>query len=331
MTAGASTWHRLIAFLSGHHRFQVTTHVHPDGDAVGAQVGLALFLVELGKSTLLVNEDPVPRIYRFLDPEGRVRTYEPGRDDPDIAACDAAIIVDVASLERVGRPGAAARRHNLPFACIDHHVTNDGIGDVSVVRPDAASTASLVLDLIRAMGRKPSPRVAEALYVGLATDTGWFRFANATPEAFRDAAELVASGAQPPRIYELVYENLSWPRTRLLARALATLASDAGGRIAYLTITRAMFAETGATDDEVEGFVDKLRELGGVEVIIMFRETPQGGTKVSLRAKHDADVASLAERFGGGGHRRAAGIDLKAPLEAVVPLMLAAARELLNA
>jgi phosphoesterase RecJ-like protein len=180
------------------------------------------------------------------------------------------------------------------------------------------------------MGRKPTARIAEALFVGLATDTGWFRFSNARPPAYHDAAELVECGADPVRIYELVYENLSWPRTRLLAKALSTLESDADGRIAYITITRAMFDETGATEDEVEGYVDYLRTIEGVEVIVMFRERAEGGTRVSLRSKHDMDVGSLAARFGGGGHRRAAGIVLGQPMAAVIPQILAAARELVK-
>ncbi len=324
-------WDKLASFISTHKRFLVTTHEHPDGDAIGTQVALALFLEELGKEALMANQDPVPRIYRFLDPDDRVRFYEPGRDDPAIAACDAAIVVDVGSLERVGRVGDAIKRLGKPVACIDHHVTNERFADVGLVVPEAASSASLVLELIRRLGRRPSPRTAEALFVGLSTDTGWFRFANATPAALRDAAELVACGADPPRIYELVYENLTWPRTHLLARALSTLRPEADGRIAYIVLTRQMFEETGATDEEVEGFVDKLRELGGVEVIIMFRERPEGGTRVSLRARHDADVASLAARFGGGGHRRAAGATLDLPLAAAIPAVLAAARELLKA
>ena len=324
-------WNELIRLIGNHRRFQISTHEHPDGDAIGAQLALALLLESLGKTTLLVNDDPVPRIYQFLDPEGRVRVYQPERDDPDIAACDAAIVVDVGALDRVGRVGQAIARRRVPTACIDHHVTNGGFADVNVVAPRAPSSSSLVLDLMCTMGYRPSPRAAEALFVGLSTDTGWFRFANAKPEAFRDAAELIEAGANPTRIYELVYENLSWPRTRLLAGTLATLQSDADGQIAYVVITRQMFDETGATDAEVEGFVDKLRELGGVEVIILFRERAEGGTRVSLRAKHDADVGSLAARFGGGGHRRAAGITLPDdPLPTAIPKVLAAARELLK-
>jgi len=323
-------WDRLIELINTHRRFQVTTHVNPDGDAVGAQVGLALFLEALGKSTLLVNDDPVPRIYHFLDPEARVRVYEPERADPEIAACDAAIVVDVGALDRVGRVGEALHRHRVPTACIDHHTTNDGFADVNVIDPLASSSSALVLELMRAMGRRPTPPIAEALFVGLGTDTGWFRFPNARPATFRNAAELIECGAQPGQLYERIYENLSWPRTHLLARTLATLQSDADGRIAYATITREMFGETGAAQEEVEGFVDKFRELGGVEVLILFRERPEGGTRVSLRAKHDADVGSLAARFGGGGHRRAAGATLDEPLDVAIPTILAAARELLK-
>jgi len=324
-------WDKFTGFLQANSRFVVTTHVHPDGDALGSQIGIACVLARLGKTALMLNQDPVPRVYRFLDPEGRIRTHHPDADAADIASCDAAIVIDVATLERTGTVGDALRAAQIPIACVDHHTTNEGLGDLDVIVPDAASSSSLVLDLMRTLGQRPDATTAEALYTGLATDTGWFRYANATPQAFRDAAELVQRGAFPPLIYELVYENLSWARTRLLARALATLKSEADGRIAYVTITRQMFEETGAADEEVEGFIDKLRELGGVEIIVMFRQAPDGTTKVSLRAKHDLDVGSLAARFGGGGHKAAAGITMNVPLAEAIPPILAAARELLKA
>ena len=323
-------WNDLIEFINAHQRFQISTHIHPDGDAIGAQLALGLLLEELGKSALLINQDPVPQVCSFLNSDGRVLAYQPERDDAALAACDAAFVVDVGTLERTGRVGDVVRDRKLPVACIDHHMTNTAFAAVNVVDPDAPSTSSLVLDLIRRMGRTPSPRMAEALFVGLLTDTGWLRFANATPGAFRDAGDLVAAGAYPPRIYELVYENMTWSHSRLLARTLATLKSDSDGRIAYVTITRAMFEETGAADEEVEGFVDELRTLGGVEIILMFRDRLEGGTRVSLRAKHDLDVASIAKQFGGGGHRRAAGIILDQPLDVIIPPILAAARELLK-
>jgi phosphoesterase RecJ-like protein len=324
-------WQDVIQLIGAHRRFLLATHVHPDGDAVGALVGLGLFLDELGKDALFIMDDPVPRIYQFLDPDGRVRRYDPERDDPQIAACDAAVVLDVGSLDRVGRVGEALRKHSVPTACIDHHATNDGFADINAVDRGAASTSSLVLDLMRAMGRTPSARAAEALFTGLATDTGWFRFPNASPQALRDAAELIESGAEPSRIYGKVYEELSWPRTRLLGRAMATLQEDAGGRIAYFTVTREMFQETGALESEVEGFVDNFREIGGVEIIIFFRERPEGGTRVSMRAKGDADVGSLAASLGGGGPRAAAGATLDDPLSSAIPTVLAAARRLLEA
>ena len=324
-------WDKLLDLLNSHERFLLTTHVNPDGDAVGSLVGLGLYLEELGKTVLLAMEHPVPPMYRFLDPEGRVRRYEPGRDDPDIAACDMAIVLDVGALDRVGRLEAPLRRHEVPVACIDHHATNNGFADVNVVRPEAASTCSLILGLIRAMGRTPSPRVAEALYVGLATDTGGFRFPNASPQAFRDAAALVEAGADVPRIYEAVYENHSAASLRLLGLALASLQTDCGGQLAWLTLTQAMFEETGADESETEGIIDHARRLGGAEILIVFRELADGGTRVSLRAKHDLDVGALAARFGGGGHRKAAGIALDTPLTTTIPTLLAAARALLDA
>ena len=323
-------WDELISLLNTHQHFLLTTHVHPDGDAIGALVGLGLTLEELGKTALLVNDDPVPRIYQFLDPEGRVRHYEPVRDDPEIAACDMAVVLDVGSLDRIGRLAKPLRRHEMPIACIDHHVTNSGFADVNGIDPSAASASSLVLDLIRAMGRVPAPRVAEALYVGLATDTGWFRFPNTTAQALRDAAELVECGANVPHIHEMVYENLSAARMRLLGLALASLQTDCDGKLAWLTLTRAMFEDTGAEESELESVVDTLRQVGGTEILILFRERPEGGTRVSLRSKHDLDVATLAARFGGGGHRLAAGTMLDDPPATAIPTILAATRHLLG-
>jgi phosphoesterase RecJ-like protein len=323
-------WDELLALIHEHQRFLVSTHVHPDGDAIGSVAALALLLEDLDKQAVLVLEDPVPRIYGFLDPDGRIRQHDPTRDDADIAACDAALVLDVGALNRVGTVGEALQRHRVATACIDHHTTNDGFADVDVVDCEAPATASLILDLIRRLNRKPSPAVAEALFSGLGTDTGWFRFANTTPRALHDAAELVAAGARPPVLFERIYENLSWPRTRLLARMLSTLRADADGRIAYGTIPLDMFEETGAVQADVEGFVDKMREIGGVEIIALFRERPEGGTRVSLRAKHDADVGSLAAALGGGGHRRAAGATVDTPLAETVERVLASARKLLE-
>ena len=124
-------WDEVISLLNTHQHFLLTTHVHPDGDAIGALVGLGLHLEELGKTALLVNDDPVPRIYQFLDPEGRVRHYEPVRDDPEIAACDMAVVLDVGSLDRIGRLAKPLRRHEVPIACVDHHVTNNEFGHIN--------------------------------------------------------------------------------------------------------------------------------------------------------------------------------------------------------
>jgi len=277
----------------------------------------------------MLNDDPVPQVYAFLNRDGRIGQYDPAGGDALLADCQAAIVADGGALERVGKVGEAIAKRGLPTLCIDHHWTNGGFATLNVIVPAAPSSASLVLDLMKAMGEQPTPREAEALYVGLATDTGWFRFPNVTADAFRQAADLVELGADPARIYEMVYENLSWPRTRLLAKAMATLESDADGRIAFFKVTRDMLRQTGATAADVEGFVDKMRELAGVEVIMMFREQDEGTTRVSLRAKHDADVGSLAVRFGGGGHRRAAGITLHEPLDSAIPKILAAARQTL--
>ncbi|MFW6162906.1 MAG: DHH family phosphoesterase [Planctomycetota bacterium] len=323
-------WDDLIELIETHHRFLLTTHINPDGDAIGSLVALGGFLEEQGKTTLKVIEHPVPPDCAFLDPEGLVRQYEPERDDPDIAACDMAVVLDVGALDRVGRLQHSLRRHAVPIACIDHHVTNNGFADANVIDAHAASTASLILDLIRATGHEPSPPVAQALFVGLATDTGWFRFPNTTAAAFGHAAALVEAGADVPGLYRRIHENHSAARMRLLGLALADLRTDCGGRLVWTTLTGAHFERTGAAPAETEGVIDTVRKVGGAEIIVLFRERPDGGTRVSLRSKDDLDVSALAARFGGGGHRQAAGIALDDPPATAIPAILAAARALLQ-
>jgi len=323
-------WTEVIQLITTHHRFLVSSHEHPDGDALGSALAFGMLLEELGKEALLVMDDAPPRIYRFLDPDGRIHQYSAERDDRLIAVCDAAFILDVGALDRVGKVGRILRKHAVPEACIDHHATNDGFADLNVIDPHAASTSSLILSLLREMGREPSPRMAEALFAGLATDTGWFRFPNTSPQAFHDAAALIQAGASTARIYSEVYENLTAARMRLLGLVMGDFHQEADGRIVYFVVTREMMARTGADQSEVEGFVDNFRKIGGVEVVIFFREQAEGGTRLSLRAKHAADVGALAASFGGGGHRAAAGATLDEPLDEAIPKVLAAARKLVD-
>jgi len=322
-------WEKVKKIIRRHKAFVVTTHVFPDGDAVGAQLGLAQILRRLGKRVLTVNEFPVPKVYRFLDPRGTVKVLDE-RLAGRVRKCDVAFVMDVGSLERVGAVGAAIREGGLTTVCIDHHKTNSRFADANVVRTSAASTSELVLELANALRVPVTSRMAACLFVGLATDTGWFRFPNTSPACLRHAAELAEKGAVPHRIYEAVYESFDWGRMALMRSALRTLRLDCDGRLASLCITRRMLEEAGAAHEDAEDFVDLPRELASVELIVLFRETDDG-IKVSLRSKRGPAVDGLAKRHGGGGHARAAGLVLRETLRAAQEIILSEVAELLAA
>jgi phosphoesterase RecJ-like protein len=322
-------WNRAISLIRRHRTFLVTSHVFPDGDAVGSQLALAQVLRKLGKKVLVVNDHPFPRAYRFLDPRATARVHTK-KLAARIARCDVAVVVDAGSLDRVGRVGPVIESAGLTTVCIDHHKTNSRFADVNVVDPEVASTGEMVYRLARGLHVPITRRLAERLFVAVATDTGWFRFPNTTPETLRDAAELVTAGARPDRLYRSVYETLPWRRMDLMKRVLGTLGSACNGRIAYFYATEKMLRETQARHEDTEGFIDIPRVVRTVQLIFFFREVGSQ-VKVSIRSKDGPSVEALAKRHGGGGHARAAGIAMKGPLRRVIRTILAEAEELLRA
>lgn len=307
----------------------ITTHHSPDGDAIGSEIALAAFVRQIGITPHIINQDPVPRIYEFLDKDKAVGVYSESDDDV-IKEADLIFILDVSGWERIGSPAAAIRASSARRVCIDHHATNGGIADVDIADATVSATGELIYDMLRALGGEITPDVARALFVAIATDTGWFRFSNTSVRVFEIIADLTAKGAAPEELYNLVYEQLRRERMGLLGRGLAELRSAANGRIAWMAFTRRMFDETGADDQDIEGIIDLLRTICGVEIVILFREATDGTVRVSLRSKNDADVSRLAERFGGGGHVRAAGIRMSGSLEEATRKVVEAAEELVE-
>ncbi len=303
-------------------------HVNPDGDALGSMLGLALALSPLGKSLTLLSQDGVPDIYGFLPGSIQVQT------DTPIPAFDLAIVLDSGDLSRVGNrvlPLIARARRIID---IDHHVLAGAFGDIRILDPGAASTSEIVYGLVRAMGLPLSPEAATCLFTGVITDTGSFRFQNVTPNTFRVAAALLEAGAPPAHVSENVFENRTYAATLLLGRALSSLSQAAQGRLVWAHITAQDFAALGATDEDTEGVVNYVRGVRGADVGVLFREmAPVGGEaakiRVSLRARETVNVAEIAQRFGGGGHRMAAGCTLSLPLAEAERMVVAAVQAVL--
>jgi len=319
-----AVWAPVRAVLDRHRRLLVTTHLNPEPDAIGSEIAFAEIARAMGKEVVLWNTSATPRNCEFLDPAREIRAWA-GPDPALLAWADLAVILDVNAWSNLGEVGESIRGSSLPRLLIDHHRGGDAdIAETRVTDITAAATGVLIFEMARAFGQALSPRIATALYAALCVDTGSFRFANTDPRALRVAADLVAAGALPDEIYRAIFEDLTWERLRLLPRALGSLRAAADGKIAWLGITSAMFREAGATEEDSDRFVDQIRGLRGVEVCAVFRERDAGDVKVSLRSTGGVDVQRVAARFGGGGHRLAAGAQLSGPFGDATAKVIAA-------
>lgn len=296
----------LIDRLRADQRFLITSHLHPDGDAVGTSVGMARLLRRLGKATQVwLHDEPAALYAPVIEGERLHNGPEPPPGYPD--AFDSVIVLECPTLDR---SGLEQHLSTLPAINIDHHLGNELYGVVNWVDSAAPAVGEMTLLLARALRLELDRDAATPLYMALVTDTGGFRFANATERAFSAAAELVREGARPERVSQWLFESRPESTIRLIGEALRTLEIEPGGSVATLLVTGEMFASCGATQSDTEGLIDYPRSVEGVETVALVRELPAGGFKVSLRSRGDLDVESIARRHGGGGHKNAAGFNV---------------------
>jgi phosphoesterase RecJ-like protein len=300
----------VLGELRAAQRLIVVAHEHPDGDALGSLIGMQGALAALGKDCLMFidsSELPLPQEYRFLSLSGLVSSPPDDLDERTI------VFLDCGNLER--NPADALQRPGMHILNIDHHHDNTHFGTVNLVVPDASCTAEIVWDLMKGLGIEPTQEIAEALYVGLITDTGRFMYENTGPRAHRMAAELIEAGVDVHEIYRRVYEGVPYGKLALLARGLAKVERYDSGRLTVTELDAADFADSGAEESYSEGVIDHLRAVQGTAVAALVRDrigdTDGSGKplrKVSLRASDErVDVSAIARVQGGGGHRQAAG------------------------
>jgi phosphoesterase RecJ-like protein len=306
--------------LRSQERFMVVAHENPDGDALGSLLGATLGLRVLGKDVVmyLSGGGPLPAEYQFLD-LSEIQHELPADIEERVL-----LAVDCANERRIAEERTAVTRARFVID-VDHHHDNSRFGDVNLVVPDASSTAEVIRDILRELEVDLTPPIAQALYVGLVTDTGRFQYTNTTPKALRLAAELVEAGADVHGIFQHVYETVQFAKLKLLARALDRAGAYEGGRLVVSYLLREDFAEVGAEEPYSEGIIDHLRAVEGSELVALIREPPRedGPTRrISLRSSHDEiDVSAIARKRGGGGHPQAAGFSSEEPVERIIEFL----------
>ncbi|CAM3893305.1 bifunctional oligoribonuclease/PAP phosphatase NrnA [Cohnella lubricantis] len=312
-------------FIRGRDEFLIVSHVQPDGDAISSTAAVGWLLGKLGKQYAMYNDGPVPSRLSYLWNSEEIATAArpPQKKYRNI------ILVDCADFARSG----AAKElfaDEAELLNIDHHPTNDAFGLVNLLQFDAAATAEILFDLIQAFNLPLDADVATALYTGLMTDTGGFRYANTSSHVMNIASRLLDAGADGPALAEKLLERMTMGQMRMIQRALARLSFSEDGRIGWLWVSKDDLSETGASNEDLEGLVNYPRNVEGVEVGLLFKQTEPSSVKISLRSAGLVNVAAVAQQFGGGGHVRAAGCRVAVPLDEAVEQVVGAIRTALE-
>ncbi|HLM85172.1 MAG TPA: DHH family phosphoesterase [Solirubrobacteraceae bacterium] len=310
----------VLARLRADERFVLAAHENPDGDALGSLVAMQGLLSALGKDSAMFISPadlPLPREYRSFSLEGAIE-----QPPPDIAQ-RTVVFLDCGNIDR---NSASVLRDGAHLLNLDHHHDNTRFGTLNHVVPDASCTAEIVWDLMHGLGVRPSAAVAQALYIGLITDTGRFMYENTTPRAHLMAAELIEAGVEVPGVYRRLYEDLPPGKLELLAIALGQVQRFDSGELALAALSAEDFERADAEESYSEGIIDQLRALEGAKVAALVREMlsgeRKGQHKVSLRATDDdVDVSAIARAQGGGGHRRAAGFSTTLELAELIAFL----------
>ena len=313
----------IIATIRAGRRFLIASHVDPEGDSLGSQLALASVLRQLGKEVAVVNQDLPPERYAFMPDIERIVQPEAVAGE----RFDAAFVLDCASIERIGT--VRAQLDGVPVVNIDHHRSNTRFGHLNHVEPETCASGMIVYRLSEELGLELDRDKATNIYIGIVADTGNFRYSNTTPEVLRVGSRLIEAGVDGARVASLLFATRPLGALRLLGEALTNLTPELGGQVGLIVLDRAVFARTGADPADVEGVVNYAKHLTGTLVGVLLREVEGGEVKVSLRAEGGVDVDQVARRFGGGGHRNAAGARVPGPLAAARQAVLAAIAEAL--
>ncbi|HET7025353.1 MAG TPA: bifunctional oligoribonuclease/PAP phosphatase NrnA [Gemmatimonadales bacterium] len=307
-------------------RICLTTHVNPDGDGLGSELGLLRLLKARGIDAVITNPSPTPERYAFMF-RGVEDVDRSGEAVKELRKADLVVVLDIGDLGRLGSLADTVRDRGVPVACIDHHLSGGTLpAGPRYVDVEAAATGELIHELAVANAWTLDVDAARALYVAIFTDTGGFRFSNTRPRTLRTAAALLETGLDTEQIYLDLYASAPEGRIRLLVESLDTLVVEPERGLAWVTIPPGALERHDVSPDDLDGVVEYPRSIKGVRLALLFREIAGGRVKVSFRSVGDVDVAALAKPFGGGGHAKASGASLPGSLAEVQATVLSAAR-----
>jgi phosphoesterase RecJ-like protein len=320
-------WRPLKEVIEQRDRFLITSHVRADCDAIGSELGLARILESLGKTAAIVNSDEVPEHIEFMDPDNRIGVLGSTVTLEALRGFEVLVVVDTSAWAQLGEMAQVVRAFPGVRVLIDHHVSEDDLGAIVFKDDHAEATGRLILQVAEALGVKLTREIAEPLFAAIATDTGWFRFSSVTADTFTALSKLTAAGASPGKTFAQLFEQHSLPRLHLRGRILEHVKPDCGNRLLWTYVTAQDFRECGAQRTDTEDAINSLLTVKGVEAAALFVELEPEVTKVSLRSRSEFNVNKVAEMFGGGGHRQAAGITFRGPMIEAQQAVLDALRQ----
>lgn len=309
-------WSRFVEIVRAHQRFVLTSHVRPDCDALGSELAMAGILESLGKEVLICNAFVTPPGLGFVDPEGRLKQLGADVTAEQLESYDVLMVLDTSAWVQLGAMADVLRTTRMTKMVLDHHQSSDDLGAEAFKDTTAEATGRLVIDAADALGVALSTDIAHKAFLALTTDTGWFRFSSTQASTMRLAARLIDAGVRPDAVYRDLYENDTHGRLRLIGRTLSRTETELDGRLIYSWLELSDFQAAGAHASESEDIINMMLGVSGTQVAVLLVEQKAGGFKVSFRSRCDVDCSRVAEQFGGGGHRKAAGATVHEGLEA---------------
>lgn len=317
-------WAALVEVLRNCQKVVLTSHVRPDCDALGSELGMLGILEAIGKDVRIVNAQATPPTLAWIDPDRRIESLQTGVKKSDLADRDLFLIVDTSAWAQLGAMADVAKEMRAKVLVIDHHVSEDDLSDRWFKDTTAEATARIISEVALRLKVPLTERIATPLYAGLSTDTGGFRFPSTSAETFRVAGRLVDAGASPPAVYRELFEQDSLARIHLVGRTLSGAKPAHDGKVIYSTVRQSDIKEVNALPSDTEDLVNLTLAVKGTEVAVILIEQPDARVKVSFRSRGKVDCNLLAATFNGGGHKAAAGAILPGPFDEALAKVTAA-------